>query len=163
MVSDDGAELGQSGVDLPALNLDSNRPVGVLEIAGGREGSDVHPFAEVAVPGEAVVILVREALKDGALDFPAHPAEGAYGGVLPYAPGHDPAVRTDVSWSLNEGERLDAGFNVDHDRPVSRVDDGACHDLGARPDKDVFALVNRGRSVDLARLIAVELLKIGPD
>src|SRR5579884_2971751 len=64
VVTDQSPELRQPGVELPVLQLDPDGTVGIFQIAGGGHGSDVDPLAEIAVPDEAVMVLVRVGMED---------------------------------------------------------------------------------------------------
>ena len=48
-----------------------------------RSGRQVHPLADVAVPQEAIVILVRVSQNDAAFDLAADPAVGTEGRAAP--------------------------------------------------------------------------------
>jgi len=91
------------GLERALRHGDADLAIGVFQIAGGRAGAQVHPFAHVAVAEEPIVRLIGIADDDRVGNLAAHLAHRADAG-----PGADQrlrqhlCLRADVARALND-------------------------------------------------------------
>src|SRR5271157_5548907 len=124
MVADEAADLGLSGRDRVTLKRDEDLAVVVSQVAVGSDRSQIHPFADVRVAQEALVILVGETMNDRVLDLAADPAIRADRYRAPDVRPKELGLGADVAWALHPGEWLDPDVGSDHDGAVRRVENG---------------------------------------
>src|SRR5271157_1365457 len=124
MVADEAADLGLSGRDRVTLKRDEDLAVVVSQVAVGSDRSQIHPFADVRVAQEALVILVGETMNDRVLDLAADPAIRADRYRAPYVRPKELGLGADVAWALYPGEWLDPHVGFDHDGAIRRVENG---------------------------------------
>src|SRR5271166_4470100 len=77
MVADEAADLGLSGRDRVTLKRDEAFAVVVSQVAVGGDRYQIHPFADVRVAQEALVVLVGKPVDDAGLDLAADAAVGS--------------------------------------------------------------------------------------
>src|SRR5690606_34915859 len=71
VIADDRAEKHLIAVNFTPVDRYLDRPVRVLQIARDRVRAQVHPLADVTVSDEPVMLLIRVAVEDRALNLAA--------------------------------------------------------------------------------------------
>src|SRR5439155_22986284 len=95
--ADHRADFGRPGRDIGAAHRHAHRPVVAPQVARVRAGREVHPLPDVAVAQKPLVVLVRVAEDDAALDLAADAAlraergPGPDTGAVQHRPGPDRA------------------------------------------------------------------------
>src|SRR5258707_11183852 len=107
----------------PAIDVYGHFAIIIAQIAIVGPGAQVDPFADVAMPQKAVVVLVGVALDDAGFDLSANAAVRAERGAGADLGPQDVRVRADVTRTFQPCKSGDHGLAIDQHRPRGRIDD----------------------------------------
>lgn len=142
VIADEAADFQFFGVDQRSANRHGDGRIVVLQVAVGRQGSDVHPGTDIAAAEEAVVILVHIAMQDGRGDLPTDLADGADGRALPNVRSEQMSASRDVTRSFQSSERLNDTIGLNTDGAFRGIDHDERIDLHRRIDVDSLGIAH---------------------
>src|SRR5262249_41836292 len=107
VIADNRAKFGSARGNLLAVSQDADRSVIAAQVGGLDTGSEVHPFTDITVADEAIVILVGVAKHEAALDLAADAAMRADAGAGAYPRSEDDRSRSNAARAFEPGEGMD--------------------------------------------------------